>query len=411
MPIRNSVRLTQSSVNSAGALGKKKARYWDDRVPGLVLTVSHTGSKGYFVVYRDADGRQREPLIGDAKILTLDQARNKAMEMLASIQLSGVDPATERRTARQAASERRENTVARVWSIYFSEVQLRRAKSRNDLEAGYFKRHIEPAFGNRPVANLTTSELSTFLRSLAQTSGPGAANTTLEILRRLLGFAAEQGMLGINPAQPIKPFPKVSRERVGTPEELAKTWKALTGLRHGGRSDGLTSTLAIQIAILTLQRRGEVCGIHWREIDWDNRVWTIPGPRTKNKKGPHSVPLSDAALDLLRFAFAGRGDGYAFPGRDGEPIEPHVVTRYFARLTESLKITDLTLHDMRRTGATMMTSERLNVMGEIVSRILNHTPPGPAITQVYNRNTYLPQKRAALDAWAVEVARLAKAMK
>lgn len=411
MPIRNSVRLTQSSVNSAGALGKKKARYWDDRVPGLVLTVSHTGSKGYFVVYRDADGRQREPLIGDAKILTLDQARNKAMEMLASIQLSGVDPTTERRTARQAASERRENTVARVWSIYFSEVQLRRAKSRNDLEAGYFKRHIEPAFGNRPVANLTTSELSTFLRSLAQTSGPGAANTTLEILRRLLGFAAEQGMLGINPAQPIKPFPKVSRERVGTPEELAKTWKALTGLRHGGRSDGLTSTLAIQIAILTLQRRGEVCGIHWREIDWDNRVWTIPGPRTKNKKGPHSVPLSDAAVDLLRFAFAGRGDGYAFPGRDGEPIEPHVVTRYFARLTESLKIQDLTLHDMRRTGATMMTSERLNVMGEIVSRILNHTPPGPAITQVYNRNTYLPQKRAALDAWAVEVARLAKAMK
>lgn len=411
MPIRNSVRLTQSSVNSAGALGKKKARYWDDRVPGLVLTVSHTGSKGYFVVYRDADGRQREPLIGDAKILTLDQARNKAMEMLASIQLSGVDPTTERRTARQAASERRENTVARVWSIYFSEVQLRRAKSRNDLEAGYFKRHIEPAFGNRPVANLTTSELSTFLRSLAQTSGPGAANTTLEILRRLLGFAAEQGMLGINPAQPIKPFPKVSRERVGTPEELAKTWQALTGLRHGGRSDGLTSTLAIQIAILTLQRRGEVCGIHWREIDWDNKVWTIPGPRTKNKKGPHSVPLSDAAVDLLRFAFAGRGDGYAFPGRDGEPIEPHAVTRYFARLTESLKIPDLTLHDMRRTGATMMTSERLNVMGEIVSRILNHTPPGPAITQVYNRNTYLPQKRAALDAWAVEVARLAKAMK
>ncbi len=411
MPIRNSVRLTQSSVNSAGALGKKKARYWDDRVPGLVLTVSHTGSKGYFVVYRDADGRQREPLIGDAKILTLDQARNKAMEMLASIHLSGVDPATERRTARQAASERRENTVARVWSIYFSEVQLRRAKSRNDLEAGYFKRHIEPTFGDRPVANLTTSELSTFLRSLAQTSGPGAANTTLEILRRMLGFAAEQGMLGINPAQPIKPFPKISRERVGTPEELAKTWQALTGLRHGGRSDGLTSTLAIQIAILTLQRRGEVCGIHWREIDWDNKVWTIPGPRTKNKKGPHAVPLSDAAVDLLRFAFAGRSDGFAFPGRDGEPIEPHAVTRYFARLTESLKIPDLTLHDMRRTGATMMTSERLNVMGEIVSRILNHTPPGPAITQVYNRNTYLPQKRAALDAWAVEVARLAKARK
>jgi integrase len=411
MPIRNATRLTQSWVNSAGADGKKKARYWDDRVPGLVLTVSSTGSKGYFVVYRDASGRQREPLIGDAKILTLDQARIKAMEVLSSMQLSGVDPATERRTARQAASERRENTVARLWTVYFAEVQLRRAKSRNDLEAGYYRRHIEPTFGNQPVATLTTAELSARLRSLSQTSGFGAANTTLEILRRMLGFAVEQGMISANPALPLKPFPKTSRERVASSEELAAIWRALTGLRNGGRSDGLTSTLAIQIAILTLQRRGEVCGIHWIEIDWETKVWTIPGPRTKNKKGPHSVPLSDTAIDLLRFAFAGRDDGFAFPGRDGEPIEPHAVTRYFARLAESLKIPDLTLHDMRRTGATMMTSERVNVMGEIVSRILNHTPPGPAITQVYNRNTYLPQKRAALDAWAVEVARLAKARK
>jgi integrase len=411
MPIRNATRLTQSWVNSAGADGKKKARYWDDRVPGLVLTVSSTGSKGYFVVYRDASGRQREPLIGDAKILTLDQARIKAMEVLSSMHLSGVDPATERRTARQAASERRENTVARLWTVYFAEVQLRRAKSRNDLEAGYYRRHIEPTFGNQPVATLTTAELSACLRSLSQTSGFGAANTTLEILRRMLGFAVEQGMISANPALPLKPFPKVSRERVASSEELAAIWRALTGLRNGGRSDGLTSTLAIQIAVLTLQRRGEVCGIHWNEIDWETKVWTIPGPRTKNKKGPHSVPLSDTAIDLLRFAFAGRDDGFAFPGRDGEPIEPHAVTRYFARLAESLKIPDLTLHDMRRTGATMMTSERVNVMGEIVSRILNHTPPGPAITQVYNRNTYLPQKRAALDAWAVEVARLAKARK
>jgi integrase len=411
VPIRNAIRLTQSWVNSARTDGKKKARYWDDRVPGLVLTVSGTGAKGYFVVYRDAGGRQREPLIGDAKVVTLEQARIKAMEVLSATQLTGVDPADERRTARQAASERRENTVARIWSVYFADVQLRRAKSRNDLEAGYYRRHIEPAFGNKTVATLTTAELSASLRSLSQTSGFGAANTTLEILRRMLGFAVEQGILSANPALPIKPFPKMSRERVASTEELARTWRALTGLRNAGRSDGLTSALAIQIAILTLQRRGEVCGIHWKEIDWETKVWTIPGPRTKNKKGPHSVPLSDAAIDLLRFAFSGRDDGFAFPGRDGEPIEPHAVTRYFARLAGSLKIPDLTLHDMRRTGATMMTSERVNVMGEIVSRILNHTPPGPAITQVYNRNTYLPQKRAALDAWAVEVARLGKAGK
>jgi len=74
------------------------------------------------------------------------------------------------------------------------------------------------------------------------------------------------------------------------------------------------------------------------------------------------VALSDAAADTLRFAFAGRDDVFAFPGRDGRSIEPYAVTRNLARLTGSLEIQDLTLHDMRRTGATTMTSERLNVM-------------------------------------------------
>lgn len=59
----------------------------------------------------------------------------------------------------------------------------------------------------------------------------------------------------------------------------------------------------------------------------------------------------------------------------------------------------------------MLTSERIGVLGEVVSRILNHTPPGPAVTLVYNRNAYLPQKRSALDAWAQEVRSLAEALR
>ncbi len=119
------------------------------------------------------------------------------------------------------------------------------------------------------------------------------------------------------------------------------------------------------------------------------------------------MPLSDLAIEVLRSAFATRQDGFAFTGRDGEVLDPHVLTRSFARLTRTLEIDDFNVHDLRRTGATMLTSERLGVMGEIVSRILNHTPPGPAITLVYNRNNYLPQKRAALNVWAREVKRLA----
>ena len=117
--------------------------------------------------------------------------------------------------------------------------------------------------------------------------------------------------------------------------------------------------------------------------------------------------MSAQSIAILERALGKRKSGFAFPGREGEPSDMHVVTRAVARLMSEWEITDLHLHDLRRTGATMMTSERLNVMGEIVSRILNHTPLGPTVTLIYNRNTYLPQKRAALDAWANEVERLA----
>jgi integrase len=115
------------------------------------------------------------------------------------------------------------------------------------------------------------------------------------------------------------------------------------------------------------------------------------------------APLSSAAIEVLKTAFDGREDGYAFTNRDEEALDAKVMTRFFARLTKAIKVEDFTVHDLRRTGATMLTSERLGVMGEIISRILNHTPPGPAITRVYNRNSYLPQKRAALDLWAAEM--------
>lgn len=118
------------------------------------------------------------------------------------------------------------------------------------------------------------------------------------------------------------------------------------------------------------------------------------------------MPLSALAKDVLARAMAASPRGFVFAGRDGEALTPAVMTRAFARMTARLGIEDLTLHDLRRTGATMLTSERLGVLGEVVSRILNHTPPGPAVTLVYNRNAYLPQKRAALEAWAEEIAEI-----
>lgn len=403
------VRLSQALVDDAHAGDQRRARYWDLTVPGLVLNVTDKGAKSYGVIYRDLDGRQREPRIGDAKVITLKQARTAALDVLAGAQLHGRDPIAERRAARSQAETRRTRTLSKLAEAYFADSRPRKVPARITLETQSYGKHLRPRFGDAPVAELSSEEIGDALRAVAEMWGPGAANTCLEVIRQMLSFAVERGWVSQNAARGLRAFPKRSRERVATEAELRAVWRALDAARSDGRSDGYSAALALQLAILTLQRRSEVAGIDWREIDWAEKLWTIPGPRTKNKKGPHVVPLSPAALDVLKAAFGARKQGFAFSGRSDVSLDAKVVTRAFARLTANLGIENLTVHDLRRTGATMLTSERLGVLGEIVSRILNHTPPGPAITSVYNRNTYLPQKRAALDAWADEVRRISSA--
>lgn len=401
------VRLSQAFVDDARAADQRRVRYWDVTVPGLVLNVTDKGAKSYGVIFRDLEGRQREPRLGDARIVTLKQARTAALDVLAGAQLHGRDPIAERRAARARADIRRTRTLEKLADAYFADSRQRKAPLRLTLELQSYGKHLRPRFGRHLVEEQTATEIADALKEVAERWGPGAANTALEVIRQMLGFAVSRGWVAQNAAAGIKAFPKRSRERVATEGELRTIWRALDAARLERRSDGISAALALQFAILTLQRRSEVAGLHWREIDWTEKHWTIPGPRTKNKKGPHVVPLSPVALEILKIAFAQREDGFAFCGRSEEALDAKVLTRAFARLTTTLEIDDLTVHDLRRTGATMLTSERLGVLGEIVSRILNHTPPGPAITQVYNRNTYLPQKRAALDAWAADVRRIA----
>jgi integrase len=339
--------------------------------------------------------------------MTLDQARRAALELLAVSRIHGRDPIAEKRDARASAAARREQTFGSLAALYVKQASQRLSASRMQLEQLYLRKHLLPRFANKSVADLKSKDIVTEISEIAEIAGPAAANSCLEVIRQCLGHGVNLGWLEANPAAGVRPFPKISRERVARPDELAAVWKFLESGMRDRLFDSRATILAIQLSILTLQRRSEIAGLHAREIDWSQKVWTIPGPRTKNKKGPHAVPLSDAAIEVLKNALAAKPDGYAFTGRNSEALTPAVMTRAFARLTDRLGIEDLTLHDMRRTGATMLTSERLGVLGEVVSRILNHTPPGPAVTLVYNRNAYLPQKRAALEAWAEEVANLA----
>ena len=152
--------------------------------------------------------------------------------------------------------------------------------------------------------------------------------------------------------------------------------------------------------------------MHTREIDLERPALDHPRARTKNRR-VQVVPLSDEAIALIQEAIClaappGQNqlhEGYLFPSsrKPGLPIEAHALTRAFGRIAEALGLLDIRVHDLRRTGATHMTGEKLGFPRFIVSQVLNHvsdTGGAAAVTSVYDRNEYLAEKRRALAAWA-----------
>jgi integrase len=193
------------------------------------------------------------------------------------------------------------------------------------------------------------------------------------------------------PSNPVlgtnRPAEPKSRSRVLTDAELAKLWAACPDNYYGR---------IIKLLVLTAQRRDEVGGTQWGEIDACAKLWTIPAERTKNHR-EHSLPLSDAALALLppprnRSWVFGEGS-QGFSGWSKSKIA----------LDERASLRDWRLHDLRRTAATVM-ADRLGVLPHVVEAILNHVSGHKAgVAGVYNRAKYQTEMRDALERWGDHV--------
>jgi integrase len=164
--------------------------------------------------------------------------------------------------------------------------------------------------------------------------------------------------------------------------------------------------LAIQLAMALLQRRCEVLGMAKSELDLSQGLWTIPADRMKGKR-THIVPLSPWAVELIEEAIdvaEARNSPFVFPGKNkpSQPMRGPSMNWAFNSVLWALEIEDGTVHDIRRTGSTLMTSERLSVSPFIRSKVLAHydTGGGAQVSATrYDANSYVREKRAALEQW------------
>jgi integrase len=368
------------------ASGKTDKVYFDEDLPGFGLRLRSGSKKKVWVCRYEYSGIQRKLKIGDAARLTADQARKKARQVMAEVILGG-DP---------QAKKAEERVKARVTLRYVVHQYLQRQekelrpKSLKEAQRYLLKsfRSLHPL----PVHKITRRDVASVLTDLAM-KAPTAAGRSRAHLSALFTWAIGEGLLeGDNPVVGTNnPGPAVSRDRVLSDSELAAVWTACAD-DDGGRT--------IKLLILTGQRREEVGGMAWAELDRHNGIWTLPASRTKNKR-EHTLTLPGAAWSIIENV----------PHRE---LNDHLFgksSRGFGNWHKAKMLVDRRcqikkpwrLHDLRRTCATGMAE--LGIQPHIIEAVLNHTSGHKAgVAGVYNRSSYMREVKNALAIWADRVA-------
>ncbi len=390
---------------SIAALKPKAARYevWEGK-SGLGIRVGTSGKKTWIAMYRH-EGIQKRLKLGVYPKVMLAKARlehAQAKDLLDQ----GTDPNTKTKQAK--AAERNAETVAQLTGEYL-ERHARKKKKSADQDQRTIDREIIPVLGKKKAKAITRRDIMLLLDDIEERGSPVMRNRTASLLSKVFRFGLDRGIVDASPAVGIERLEENARERLLSPTELRSFWSGLDTADMDRRT-----ALALKFTLLTGQRRGEVAGTVANEIDQD-ALWWIPGERTKNGR-TNVVPLPALAMrtvkeaDMLRTpkpparpnrkdraVFDPKPSPWLFASRIGKkPLEPAALTRALNRNRDSLGVGDATIHDLRRTFATV--HGELGTPPEILKALLNHTPT--EITEkVYNLAVNLEPRRKAMFAW------------
>jgi integrase len=241
---------------------------------------------------------------------------------------------------------------------------------------------------DRPIASITQADIQAWHDGHLARGKEGAANSYLIHLRAVFRWAKQRGIIAVNPAAAVTAGgAHGSRDRVLSYDELVAIWRA-TGSDHPFHA-------IVRLLLLTGQRREEVGGMDWSEIDLEAGLWALPAIRAKNRR-QHVVPLSAPALAIL--AARPSRSGLIFPNRYHKPYSGWSAA--LDKLRDELGLPYWRLHDLRRSLVTHM-SEDLRVAPHIIESIVNHiTGFRAGVAGVYNKALYMDERRQALAAWA-----------
>ena len=375
---------------------------------GLTLQITSTGAKSWRFRYMVA-GKPFGMGLGPIHTVSLSEARQKALDAR-KLLMDGINPLAAKKQNQIAAAlaDAKMMTFDQCAKTYIlaHKAGWKNAK-HGDQWSNTLNTYASPVFGHLPVAEINTGLIVKCLAPIWENKTETASRLRGRI-ESVLGWATTSGYrTGENPARwkghlqnLLAKISKASR----TKNHPSLPWQRIGAFMSALREREGVGARAVEFAILTACRSGEVRGAQWGEFDTTGKVWTIPAERMKAKR-EHQVPLSDAALTLLALMPRGSDDDVVFSGTKGQSLSDMSLTAVIRRMNGDGKHiwTDgngeyVTVHGFR-SSFRMWVAENTNYPREVAEHALAHRLPD-AVERAYQRGSQFAKRTALMAEWS-----------
>lgn len=372
--------LTERAIKAMVPQADRDVLVYDDEVAGFAISVYRSGKRAFVLRYRIA-GRSRHFTIGSWPDWSVTAARDEAKRLKREID-AGHDPLGKRMDDRNAP------TISDAIDRYLKEHAVKLAPRSSSDQASLLRKLVEPEWGTRKVADITTEDVDRLLAKVSKGRPrprkhppktnprrsvikgrfgptPVRANRVGEILRKMFNLAIRWQMRADNPAAGFSRFPEIPRDRFLSADEIKRLADVLAD--HPNRR----CANVIRLLLLTGARRGEAMNARWDQFDLENGIWTKPAATTKQRR-LHRVPLSKTVVELLRTIRSSvpADCPWVFPGDiKGSPLSE--MQTFWEGVRAKAKLGDARIHDLRHTFASLLVSGGMTL--PMIGRLLGHT--------------------------------------
>jgi integrase len=353
---------------------------------GLYLSISPNGGRRWVFLFR-WHGKPTELGFGSSRDVTLARARELASQARATL-AEGINPKDARRSGDATFGECADRVI-----------EAMRPSWRNAKHAAQWEMTLREYAGplrRLPVDKISTDDVLSVLKPLWNEK-PETASRLRGRIERILDAAKARGLRGgENPARWRGHLDQLlpKRQRLTRGHHAAMVYADVPVFLDDLQARQATAALALEFAVLTAARSGEVLGARWEEIDLDRAVWIVPA--TRMKAGcEHRVPLSKRALKIVATIHQSRNGDYVFPGqKPGKPLSGMALEMVLRRM----KIDDATVHGFRSSFRDWA-AECTNFPNEVCEAALAHVIENK-VEAAYRRGDLFDKRRKLMEAWS-----------